>query len=98
SGGRIVLHEVLPRDQLLYELGAMDFVVNFENAGSRQTPSKLIDYAILGKPILSVRTNSLSVETVNEFLRGDYSNGLVIQDIDRYRIENVCRGLLSLCE
>ena len=41
---RIILHEFMPRDALLCKLAGMDFLVNIENAGTKQTPSKLIDY------------------------------------------------------
>ena len=39
SNGRIKIMEFLPREKLLYELSKLDFMVNFENVGSKQTPS-----------------------------------------------------------
>ena len=96
SNGRIQIKELLPRENLLYELSKMDFMVNFENAGSKQTPSKLIDYTIIEKPILSVITGDLNMEVIDEFIKGNYRNAKIIEDPDQYRIENVCKNFLNL--
>ena len=96
ANGRIILHHYIPRIELLNRLSQMNFVVNFENAGNKQTPSKLIDYAIINRPILSVKTGGLNPLQVDAFLNGDYSEQYIIQDIDQYRIENVCAKFLSL--
>jgi len=98
SNGRIILHDKIDRDTLLHILSGMDFLVNFENYGIKQTPSKLIDYAIVGRPILSIDTVNLSKTKVMEFLSGDYRNQFVVQDIDQYRIENVTARFLSCLE
>lgn len=96
SRGRIVLHGPVPRRELLYELSKMDFVVNIENVGSRQTPSKLIDYAIIRKPILSIKYQDSNISVVDEFLAGDYRHQLVIDNPDQYRIETVSQKFLAL--
>ena len=74
----------------------MDFTVNFENSGSKQTPSKLIDYVLIKKPILSITTGDLDIKSVDEFLIGNYSNAKLIDDPDQYRIENVYNKFLEL--
>ena len=79
-------------------MSKMDFVVNFENVGLTQTPSKLIDYAILQKPILSIKTGGFQPEVVTEFLRADYTHALTIENPDQYRIENVARRFLELTD
>ena len=96
SKGRIILHDFVPRTELLYKLSRMDFVVNFENVGSKQTPSKLIDYAIIKKPILPVKTGDLNTNVMEEFLKGDYSNQFTVNDPEQYRIENVAKKFLAL--
>ncbi len=88
---RIVLHDFIPRNQLLIELSRMYFLVNFANAGSKQTPSKLIDYAILKKPILNITTGISDFEIVDSFFNKDYSNGMKIDNISKYKIENVAK-------
>jgi len=94
--GRIEVKDYVPRKELLFELSKLDFVVNFENAGQKQIPSKIIDYVIIDKPILSVNTFEFNKQVAVEFLRGDYTNRLHIEDPEQYRIENVARKFLSL--
>ncbi len=96
SKGRIQIKSFLPRKDLLFELSKMDFMVNFENAGSKQTPSKLIDYVIIDKPILSITTGDLNEKTIDEFLNGNYSNAKLIDDPKQYRIENVYKKFYEL--
>uniref|UniRef100_A0A832D334 Glycosyltransferase subfamily 4-like N-terminal domain-containing protein n=1 Tax=Ignavibacterium album TaxID=591197 RepID=A0A832D334_9BACT len=96
SKGKILVHDVIARDEILKKLNQMDFVVNFENVGNKQTPSKLIDYAILKKPILSIKTEQLDKENVLKFLNGDYSGQYIVENVDQYRIENVCSKFLEL--
>ncbi len=98
SNNRIQIKDVLTRDMLMYEMSKMDFLVNFENSGATQTPSKLIDYAILNKPILSVKFGNLKGNIVLEFINRDYSNRMIIADPDQYRIENVAKKFLELIE
>lgn len=95
---RIILHSPVPRNALLDDFVHMDFLVNFENVGSRQLPSKLIEYAILGKPILSIKTGELDRENVNQFLAGNYQGAYRVENIDQYRIENVAQQFIALCE
>lgn len=96
SNGRIIIEKTVPREQLLYQLSKMDFVVNFENVGTKQTPSKLIDYAIINKPVISVKTGQINKGVIDEFLNADYRHGLEIPNPDQYRIENVARQFLEL--
>src|SRR5690606_19247163 len=56
SNGRIEVKKYLPRKELLYELSKLDFLINFENKGQKQIPSKIIDYVIVDKPILSINS------------------------------------------
>lgn len=96
SRGRIKLHNFLPREDLLVHLSKMDFVVNFENIGMVQSPSKLIDYALLGKPILSVKTFGFTDLILKEFLNGDFSNQHKIEDVSQYNIQNVAKSFCAL--
>lgn len=93
---KIIVHNPVPRQELLKTLRQMDFLINFENSGSKQTPSKLIDYLILGKPILSIKTGSLNINIINEFLSGNYNERMSIEDPEQYRIENVCDKFIKL--
>ncbi|MGB9747741.1 MAG: glycosyltransferase, partial [Bacteroidales bacterium] len=95
--GKLIINDIIPREQLLDILSTMDFLVNFDNNTSVQIPSKLIDYAIAGRPILNI-TNEPDSETIMEFLQGNYRNAIKIDNIDQYRIENVCASFLALSE
>lgn len=96
SRGRIEIKEFIPRKELLFELSKLEFVVNFENAGKRQIPSKTIDYVIVNKPILNVSSVDFQQKTLEEFLSGDYTNSLKIENPDQYRIETVANQFLQL--
>jgi hypothetical protein len=96
SDGRIELRDPLPRLELLNFLQDMDFVTNFENIGAKQSPSKLIDYSIIQKPILSIKTFGFSEEGFIEFYHGNYSNAEIVENVNSYKIENVCHNFLEL--
>ena len=98
SRSNIQLKPVLDRDSLMFEMSKMDFLVNFENAGTSQTPSKLIDYAILKKPILSIKFGDLKENDVLMFLNKNYESALIIDQPDQYRIENVAQKFITLIE
>lgn len=96
SSNRVEIRPILPRLAFLAALKEYDFVVNVGYRNDGQQPSKLIDYALSGKPILSYRTGAFDAEVVDEFMRGDYTRAYVVENIDQYRIENVARRFLEL--
>ncbi|MGV3697910.1 glycosyltransferase [Flavobacterium sp.] len=96
SNGRIVIQPIVPREKLLFELSKMHFVVNFENVGQKQTPSKLIDYLIIDKPVLSVTFGSLQRDIFEEFLNGNFEHKMTLPNKDNYRIENVASRFIDL--
>jgi len=98
SGGKVEIRDYIPRKELLRELSGMDFLVNVENKTGKQLPSKLIDYSIAGRPILSVKSGKVEPDTVDQFLVGNYANRLQTGNLAPYRIENVCAKFLELCE
>ena len=77
-------------------LASLDFLINFENIGSRQSPSKLIDYLLCGRPVLSLRSFQLDTSLVDQFLEGDYRNAFEIDQPEQYRIENVVDRFMTL--
>jgi hypothetical protein len=96
-GDKLEVHDYIPRDELLQELSQMDFLINIENKGLAQSPSKLIDYALVHRPIFPVSMdNSININLFVEFLNGDYQNGYNIGDIDQYNIHNVVDRFLEL--
>lgn len=95
-GNKLDVRNYIERNQLLYELGKMDFLVLIENLNNYGSPSKLIDYAIVNRPILSIPSDNIPYEKIKEFLRGDYKNRLVVNNLERYNISNVARQFMSL--
>lgn len=96
--GRFIIHGFVPRPELLEFMKGCDFLLNLENGTSVQAPSKLIDYALCKRPILSVDSNNLDTAKIEEFLRGDYHQQLADIDISAYDIRNVARKFLDLAK
>ncbi len=95
-GDKLEIRHYIPRIDLLKELSSMDFLVNIAYDPVHQAPSKLIDYYLTGRPILSSLTNEFDIATVAAFLKGDYSTTFVFDNIEQYKIENVTKKFLSL--
>lgn len=93
---QIVLHDPLSREKLLFELSKMDFLVNLNNGTILNTPSKLIDYALVKRPILDINPISPDKNLIDEFLNNNYVNQLIIRNIDDYNIINVANKFLKL--
>jgi len=93
--GKIDVREYIPRNELIYELSKMDFLINFENKESSQSPSKLIDYGLTKRPILSMQFDISNSSDFDQFLNKNYTNSLEI-NIDQYNIENVANKFIEL--
>lgn len=87
-GNKIEVRDFIPREQLLNILSEIDFLLNIENAGKAQSPSKLIDYYLTGRPVLSVGKD-INDTVISEFMNHDYRNALVFDNMERYNIVNV---------
>jgi hypothetical protein len=82
---------------LLQELSAADFLINFENGNtSVQVPSKLIDYSLAGRPVLSVKSYELDEQNIQKFLNGDYSGKMQMPNLDQYDIRVVAKQFIEL--
>lgn len=87
-GDRLVVKNAVEREVLIQEMAKWEFVINFDNDNSNQRPSKLIDYAMSKRPILSFNKNTFSKDKFLAFLHGDYSGGVDI-DLSQYDIKVV---------
>lgn len=96
-GDKLVIENPIPRKQLLPILAKMDFLINIGNGTKVQTPSKLIDYTLAKRPILTIETDDIKENILMEFLNGDYSHKDAPIDISRYDIHNVAQQFLDLC-
>lgn len=94
---KLILHGFLPREEVIYEMSKMDFLL-FLPYNKYQRSSKLIDYSLTKRPILSIDSNNIDEEELMQFLNRDYSKQIIIDDIDRYDIKNVAQQFLNLCK
>lgn len=94
-GKRLSVNNQIPREKMLYELSSLDFVININNISANQIPSKLIDYALINKPVFSLTQNYFDVIRFTEFLNGDYSSYSPM-DITNYNIVKIAGDFLKL--
>lgn len=97
-GDKLIVENPIPRDQLLPILAQMDFLINIGNGTKVQTPSKLIDYTLAKRPILTIESNDIKKNILLEFLDGNYDHRDAEIDISKYDIHNVARQFLDLCK
>lgn len=95
-GDKLLILDRVSRNELLKKLSSVDFVVNFANKGRAQTPSKLIDYYLLDKPILQVEFKTMNKRIADEFMRKNYVNKLQLENPAQYDISNVAKRFTSL--
>ena len=60
-GSKLEIREFIPREELLKVLRQCDFLLNIDNGKAKGRPSKLIDYALSGRPILSLNSSNASL-------------------------------------
>ena len=94
-GNKLIIQDFIPRDKLLKQLSKMDFLINIGYDPATQSPSKLIDYAISGRPILNI-TSTLNKKIINEFLNGDYTHAHKVENLQQYDIKDVARRFIEL--
>ena len=96
-GQKLEIRKGIPREELLLELEKMDFLVNLANVNRpNQIPSKLIDYAITGRPILNVNPSEPDFKMLKEFLTQDYSLSHEIINLKKYKITNISKEFINL--
>lgn len=95
---KLELNPYIPREQLIYELSKMDFLINLKNPDTIQLPSKIIDYLLTQKPIMNVSTNfsMLEEKVYLEFIKGNYTARIKDFNIEQFDIQNVVRKFTDL--
>lgn len=94
--GEIITHDALPRNELIHELSGMDFLVNHNFNYRTATPSKLIDYSLTGRPVFSFSSVDFNPSLFDRFMKGDYSNSLVLPNAENYDIKKIAEQFESL--
>jgi hypothetical protein len=96
-GEKLEIRNGIPRVELLLELEKMDFLVNLANVNRpNQIPSKLIDYAITGRPILNVNPSKPNQKDFKSFLIKNFESQFKVKNLNRYQISNIIENLTSL--
>ncbi len=95
---KLELKPYITREQLIFELSKMDFLINFKNPDTIQLPSKIIDYLQTNRPIMEVSSNFSELESTTfiEFINGNFENRLVEFDIQQFNIRNVAQKFVHL--
>lgn len=96
-GNRVEIYNLIDRFELIKVLSRMDFLLNIENEKSSQSPSKLIDYSLSERPILSVRNDINFKNQFLDFLKGNYETQTKI-DLDEYDIKNIVNSIEVLAK
>ncbi len=86
------------RKEIIMECSKADFLINVVNPNGAQTPSKLIDYGISGRPVLNVCNDFREQAYFMEFVNGDYRHQMQLPQLDQYKIERVARQFVQLAE
>ena len=95
-GEKLIINGYIPREDLLGILSKMDFLVNIVNASDTQSPSKLIDYALVKRPILDITSSFAEQDVFYSFLNGDYERRHAEIDISQYDICTIAKKFVDL--
>lgn len=98
TNGRVERRDYIKRKDLLKNLSTMDFLISFNNKFSTQVPSKLIDYFLTKRPILTLNSYNFDKDKLDQFINRNYINRHEFENINIYKIENVVSKFLSLCK
>lgn len=92
---KLLVSDYIPRNDLLKILSGMDFLINFDNNTTLNSPSKLIDYAIANRPVLNIQ-REFDGQDLLAFLKRDYSNRMKLPDVKQFHIVNISNQFLEL--
>ena len=96
--GILYVRSFLPRKELIAEISKCDFLINISNGTTIQTPSKLIDYAVSKRPILTISSafDHDEQQDFKEFLKANYSAETKVYDVEKYDIDSVVKQFTDL--
>lgn len=78
---------LIPRQELLKKLAQSNFLLDIPNTNSNQMPSKLIDYLISGRPILSERNLKDFQVSFMDFISGDFTRQKIDLKLEQFDVK-----------
>lgn len=94
--GKLVVLPAISREELVYELSKMDFIINIQNTKSIQSPSKLIDYKLSGRPVHNISCVDFQSDNFMRFMALESQLSDVKLDLDNYDIFHVANKFIQL--
>lgn len=94
-GEKLVVHRQVGRKELIHELSRHDFLINVLNTASCQSPSKVIDYALAGRPVFECSPLRLDEKRLLAFMDGNCGRGDVQVDLSAFDIRKIAGEFLS---
>lgn len=94
--GKLVVLPAIDREELIFELSKMDFLLNFKNTNSFQSPSKLIDYKLSGRPVHNISCVDFQSDNFMRFMALESQLSDVKLDLDNYDIFHVANKFIQL--
>lgn len=91
---KIILKRFIPREKLIYELSSVDFLINFDNENTLMVPSKLIDYSLSKRPILSFNSVTFNPDKFVSFFNRDFNDAVKI-DLKSFNVSNIAKLFLD---
>ena len=92
---KLIVSGYIPRNELMEILPTMDFLVNFDNNTELNSPSKLIDYAIVNRPVLNIGRD-FNEQSVLSFIQSDYSDAMPLPNPAEFHISLVSKQFTDL--
>lgn len=92
---RIILKDKISRNECIKKMSTMDFLINLQNLGGVQVPSKLIDYGVANRPVYSFSQENFKIKILKKFFNNDYTDSLNI-DISKYDIKIIAKKFENL--
>lgn len=99
---KLEIYGYIDRLSLIYEMSKADFLINVDTSLDNQSnieaiPSKLIDYALSDRPILTISSAFLDKELIIEFLNKNYSRQRIIEK-SNFDVTRVSSQFLDLIQ
>jgi hypothetical protein len=87
-GSKLIVNPLIPREECIYQLSKSDFLINIANTTANQTPSKLIDYTLTSRPILTVTNDFNESGLFEQFNKGNFDSYQAM-DISQFDINQI---------